>query len=30
APYRRMRDTALGHSVPLTDYLARAGLRLTA
>ncbi len=27
APYRRMRDTALRHAVPLADYLERAGLR---
>ena len=25
-PYRRMRDTALRHAEPLTDYLARKGL----
>lgn len=25
-PYREMRDTALRHAEPLTDYLARKGL----
>lgn len=28
-PYREMRDTALRHAEPLTDYLARETLRMT-